>query len=65
MKRLNLVFLSKEYKDSIMDFKREFIESKDSMNSSDGLQTTRISEQLHNILIKIEQFKYIGLIFIK
>ena len=37
MKRLNLVFLSKEYKASIMDFKREFIESKDSMNSSDGL----------------------------
>ena len=35
------------------------------MNSSDGLQTTRTFEQLHNILIKIEQFKDIWLIFNK
>ncbi|CEJ72622.1 Uncharacterised protein [[Clostridium] sordellii] len=37
MGRLKLVFQSKAHKASIIDFKREFIESKDSMNSSDGL----------------------------
>ncbi|CEK37096.1 Uncharacterised protein [[Clostridium] sordellii] len=57
MGRLKLVFQSKAHKASIIDFKREFIESKDSMNSSDGLQTIRSFEQLHNTLIKIEQFK--------
>ena len=45
MNRLKLVLPSKELKEIILDYKREFIENKDSMDGSAGLSTAKTFEE--------------------
>ncbi len=48
MNRLNLILPTPEYKDKIMDYKREFIENKDSMDGTAGLRNAETFEEWYS-----------------
>lgn len=48
MNRLKLVLPAPEYKDKIMDYKREFIENGDSMDGTAGLRNFKTFEEWYN-----------------
>ena len=45
MNRLNLILPKKEHKEIIIDYKKEFLENKDSMDGSAGLSTAKTFEE--------------------
>ena len=45
MNRLNLILPKKEHKEIILDYKKEFLENKDSMDGSAGLSTAKTFEE--------------------
>jgi predicted acetyltransferase len=51
MNRLKLVLPTLEYKDLVMDYKREFIENGDSMDGTAGLQQYDIFEEWYNSIL--------------
>lgn len=48
MNRLKLVLPTPEYKEKIMDYKREFIEDRDSMDGTAGLRNTETFEEWYS-----------------
>ncbi|MGO1369190.1 MAG: GNAT family N-acetyltransferase [Senegalia sp. (in: firmicutes)] len=48
MNRLKLVLPTTEYKDKIMDYKREFIESRDSMDGTAGLRNAETFDEWYS-----------------
>ena len=45
MSKLNLILPKKEHKEIILDYKKEFLENKDSMDGSAGLSTAKTFEE--------------------
>lgn len=64
MDRLKLVLPSLKYKDKIMDYRREFIESGDSMDGCAGLSNAKSFEEWYSAFCDNlkEEHKDIGLI---
>lgn len=48
MNRLKLVLPSPEYKEKLLDYRREFIENEESMHGTAGLENTEIFEEWYN-----------------
>lgn len=51
MSTLKLILPTVKYKDEIMNYKKEFIENKDSMDGTSGLRNAKSFEEWHNVIL--------------